>query len=140
MSDGMGQAVQAVDGEAREETKTCYEAQVAEVKNGFVVKVGCKTFVGTAKDLPMLLDYFVKKEVPAKLKKLKLGGAFRNCAEPEGMEGGCDKACDSGPGIPSFLRNGDGVSVVKVANGWVVMKHGEAYIATSKEEMVKLID
>ena len=119
--------------------KFCYEAKVAEVKNGFVVKVGCRTFVATDKDLPMLMDYFTKKQVPAKLKKVvSAAGAFRT-SDAEDEE--CTKEAykEAGPGIPSFLRKNCGVNVLRVANGWVVMADGEAYIAKTKEEMVKLI-
>ena len=129
------------DGMARTEgtEKHCYEAVVAEVMNGFVVKVGCKTFVGKAKDLPMLLEYYQQKKVPTKLKKVVGAGAFRDdvVREAEDCKGGCE---EYGPGVPSFLREKDGTNILRVTNGWVVLKGGQAYIATTKDEMVKLID
>lgn len=128
MSDGMAKA---------ESEKYCHEAQVAEVMNGFVVKVGCKTFVADAKELDGLLTYFTKKEVPAKLKKLVGGGAFLGLyAAEECPEGGC---CQAGPGVPSFVRDRWNAKVLKVVNGWVVSRDDQSYIAKTKEQLVKLV-
>lgn len=125
-----------------ETAKICYEAKVAEVANGFVVEVGCMTFVTREPGLSGLLDYFASKKVPAKLKKVvKQGEAFR-CGGPVGAGVADEEVCAKGSGlygIPSFLDTSRGARVLKVQNGWIVVGYNEAMIALNETELLELV-
>ena len=117
----------------------CFEGQIAPVKNGFVVKFGCKTFVVKPNQLDAVLAYYNDKTVkPPFREHVTKGEEFVDWSAAIPCRD-CTESDIPLYGKPSFLTDSSTSSIYKVTNGWVVNDGKDYYMATTEKEVVEIL-
>lgn len=130
-------------------SKRCFDSQIAEVSNGYLVKVGCQLFIAEKPvELNQLVEYYTKKAIPGNLKQFYSGPDVEDGPMPVAGEDTDAPCIDDGPAnFPDFLgkRSSKGtVTTYKAANGWILVIENKwvyVYKQDCREDMeIKVID